>query len=73
MNSRPRALRGAAYTPGTEPYALWEGVERGSEAYARLKEERSRVLWRAVERAVPGARARAKVAMVGTPLTQARA
>jgi phytoene dehydrogenase-like protein len=61
-----------AYTPATEPWALWEGLDRDGEEYEALKEERAAVLWRAVERVVPGIRARVEVAAVGTPLTQAR-
>lgn len=34
-----------AYLPATEPWELWEGLDRRSEEYKRLKEERSRVLW----------------------------
>lgn len=33
-----------AYTPGTEPFRLWEGMDRKSADYRRLKEERSEVL-----------------------------
>lgn len=32
-----------AYTPGTEPFSLWEGMDRKSADYRRLKEERSEV------------------------------
>jgi len=32
-----------AYTPGTEPYALWEGLDRKSAAYRQLKAQRSEV------------------------------
>ncbi|PWA87466.1 FAD/NAD(P)-binding oxidoreductase family protein [Artemisia annua] len=32
-----------AYTPGTEPYELWEGLDRRSAEYKQLKEERSEV------------------------------
>lgn len=32
-----------AYTPATEPFELWEGLDRKSEEYAQLKEERSQV------------------------------
>lgn len=32
-----------AYLPATEPYHLWEGVQRGSPEYQKLKEERSQV------------------------------
>jgi phytoene dehydrogenase-like protein len=61
-----------AYTPATEPYGPWAGLDRRSAEYAALKEERSQVLWRAVERVIPDIRARAEVTMVGTPLTHAR-
>lgn len=33
-----------AYTPGTEPFGLWEGLDRRSIVYRKLKEERSEVL-----------------------------
>jgi len=32
-----------AYTPGTEPYALWEGLNRNSAAYRQLKAQRAEV------------------------------
>lgn len=32
-----------AYTPATEPYSLWEGLDRNSSEYKKLKEERSQV------------------------------
>ena len=32
-----------AYLPATEPYAMWEGVARGSQEYEALKEQRSQV------------------------------
>ncbi|KAK1275353.1 hypothetical protein QJS04_geneDACA009972 [Acorus gramineus] len=60
-----------AYTPGTEPFGLWEGLDRRSSEYKRLKEERSEVMWNAVERALgPGfSRDQCEVRLVGTPLT----
>jgi len=61
-----------AYTPGSEPADEWRGLERGTPAYEAKKRERAEVLWRAVERAVPGARARCEIEMIGTPLTHAR-
>jgi len=61
-----------AYTPATEPYSLWAGLERNSPEYRQLKEERSQVLWRAVERVIPDIRQRAEVTLVGTPLTHER-
>ena len=62
-----------AYTAANEPWELWEGLDRRSEGYKKLKEERARVLWQALERVVaPDVRARAKVSLIGTPLTHAR-
>lgn len=34
-----------AYTPGTEPFSLWEGLDRKSAEYQRPKEDRSEVMW----------------------------
>lgn len=63
-----------AYTPGTEPFGIWEGLDRRSMEYKELKAKRSEVMWRAVERAVgPGFnREKCEVKLVGTPLTHQR-
>eukprot|EP00899_Mesostigma_viride_P022857 jgi/Mesvir1/3756/Mv15030-RA.1 len=61
-----------AYTPGSEPYELWQGLERGSAKYNQLKEERSQILWEALERAIPDVRSRVLFSMVGSPITQER-
>jgi phytoene dehydrogenase-like protein len=61
-----------AYLPATEPYERWEGLDRRSAAYRELKEERSRFLWKAVERFVPDVRERAVYSSVGSPLTHER-
>lgn len=61
-----------AYLPATEPYHLWKGLDRKSPEYARLKEERSQVLWKGVEKIIPDIRSRAEVSFVGTPLTHER-
>lgn len=61
-----------AYTPATEPYDLWKGLARNSPEYAKLKEERSQVLWKAIERTIPDIRKRVDVVQVGTPLTHER-
>ncbi|MGF1536081.1 MAG: phytoene desaturase family protein [Elainellaceae cyanobacterium] len=61
-----------AYTPGSEPYDVWRGLDRSGPEYAALKQERSQVLWQAVERVIPGVRDRCEVALVGTPLTHER-
>ena len=60
------------YTPATEPYSLWKGLDRSSEAYAKLKAERAEVMWKALERIIPDIRARCEVTLVGTPLTHER-
>jgi phytoene dehydrogenase-like protein len=39
-----------AYTAANEPWDLWQGLDTKSEAYKRLKEERSECLWLALER-----------------------
>uniref|UniRef100_A0A0C9QVE0 TSA: Wollemia nobilis Ref_Wollemi_Transcript_6218_2204 transcribed RNA sequence n=1 Tax=Wollemia nobilis TaxID=56998 RepID=A0A0C9QVE0_9CONI len=63
-----------AYTPGTEPYDLWAGLDRRSAEYKQLKVQRSEVMWKAVERALGTGFSRDKcdVKMVGTPLTHQR-
>ena len=60
------------YTPGNEPYALWEGLDRRSQEYALQKQARSQVMWQALERVIPDIRSRCEVALVGTPLTHER-
>lgn len=61
-----------AYTPATEPWERWANVKRNSEEYKVLKAERAEFLWREVERVIPDIRERAKVTLIGTPLTHAR-
>ncbi|KAM3714801.1 hypothetical protein ACJW31_01G361400 [Castanea mollissima] len=63
-----------AYLPGTEPFGLWEGLDRRSTEYKILKAERSEVMWRAVERAIGAgfSRDKCEVKLVGTPLTHQR-
>lgn len=60
------------YTPGNEPYQLWAGIDRRSEAYQKLKLERSEIMWQGLERVIPDIRDRAELALVGTPLTHQR-
>lgn len=60
------------YIPGNEPYQAWQGLNRNSEAYQALKEERSQVMWQALERVIPDIRQRCAVTLVGTPLTHER-
>lgn len=61
-----------AYGAGNEPYHLWEGMDRNSPEYTKLKEERSQVLWRAMESIIPDIRERVVLDMVGSPLTHER-
>lgn len=60
------------YTPGNEPYELWQGLDRRSKAYAQQKQERSEAMWQALERIIPDIRSRCEVTLVGTPLTHER-
>lgn len=60
------------YTPGNEPYSLWQGMDRRSKVYAQQKQERAQVMWRALERIIPDVRSRIEVEQVGTPLTHER-
>ncbi|MEL6881612.1 MAG: NAD(P)/FAD-dependent oxidoreductase [Cyanobacteria bacterium J06607_10] len=60
------------YTPGNEPYELWQGLKRGSAEYAAQKEARSEVMWQALERVIPDIRDRTTLALTGTPLTHQR-
>jgi phytoene dehydrogenase-like protein len=60
------------YTPGNEPYALWQGMDRKSPEYAQQKRLRAEVMWQALERIIPDIRSRCEVTLVGTPLTHER-
>ncbi|MBE7385346.1 MAG: NAD(P)/FAD-dependent oxidoreductase [Leptolyngbya sp. SIO1E4] len=60
------------YTPGNEPYALWQGLDRRSEKYTQLKAQRAEVMWQALARVIPDIRDRVDVSLVGTPLTHRR-
>lgn len=60
------------YTPGNEPYDLWQGMDIRSQDYARQKQLRSVVMWQALERIIPDIRDRCEVTLVGTPLTHER-
>lgn len=61
---------------GSNPNSSTASKYSRESGYAKLKEERAEVLWRAVERVIPDVRERAKrkgsVALVGTPLTHRR-
>jgi phytoene dehydrogenase-like protein len=69
----PAAKHGIhVYTPGNEPYQLWAGMDRRSEAYQQLKQERAEVMWQALERVIPDIRERVELTLIGTPLTHQR-
>jgi len=57
---------------GNEPYSLYDGLERNSPEYQKLKAERSQILWAALEKIIPDVRSRIKVGLEGTPLTHER-
>jgi len=61
-----------AYGAGNEPYDIWKDMRRDSPEYQKLKEERSDVLWRAVESIIPDVRKRVVTDMVGSPITHER-
>eukprot|EP00536_Pseudo-nitzschia_multiseries_P014446 jgi/Psemu1/214681/e_gw1.704.4.1 len=63
-----------AYGAGNEPYDVWKKYrnDRNSPEYKQLKEERSQVLWRALESVVPDVRDRIVLDLVGSPLTHER-
>jgi phytoene dehydrogenase-like protein len=61
-----------AYTPATEDYSRWKGMDRKSPEYCILKEERSQYLWHILEKIIPDIRERTVVSRVGTPLTHER-
>lgn len=60
------------YTPATESYDRWMNVDRKSDQYKKLKEERSEYLWTVLEKVIPDIRDRSTHVQVGTPLTHER-
>jgi phytoene dehydrogenase-like protein len=60
------------YTPGNEPYDLWQGMDRNSEEYRKQKQSRAQVMWEALEKIIPDIRSRSEVTLIGTPLTHER-
>ena len=60
------------YTPATEDYSRWENIDRKSDEYKELKEERSKYLWYVLEKIIPDIKKRARIVQVGTPLTHRR-
>ncbi len=61
-----------AYTPATEDFSKWAGINRKSPEYEILKKDRSRYLWRVLETMIPDIRERSTHVQVGTPLTHER-
>ena len=63
-----------AYGAGNEPYDVWKKFanDRNSPEYKQLKEERSEVLWRAIESVIPDVKDRIVLDLVGSPLTHER-
>ena len=53
------------YTPATEKFDRWEGLDRKSKEYKSLKEERSRYLWNVLEKVIPDIKERVVVSQVG--------
>lgn len=61
------------YTPATEDYTRWKGLDRRSPEYKSLKEERSRYLWKVLDKILPfNIRDREVVSRIGSPLTHER-
>eukprot|EP00536_Pseudo-nitzschia_multiseries_P008155 jgi/Psemu1/197380/e_gw1.203.82.1 len=60
------------YTPATEEFDRWDGLDRKSAEYKSLKEERSRYLWKVLEKIIPDIKERVVISQVGTPLTHQR-
>ncbi len=60
------------YTPGNEPYQLWQGMDRNSQEYGQQKQARAEVMWQALERIIPDVRKCCDLTLVGTPITHER-
>ena len=60
------------YTPGNEPYDLWQGMDRNSQEYLEQKQNRAEIMWGALEKIIPDIRSRCEVTLIGTPLTHER-
>jgi len=60
------------YTPATEDFERWEGLDRKSKEYKSLKEKRSQYLWKVLEKVIPDIKEKVVVSQVGTPLTHQR-
>ena len=60
------------YTPGNEPYELWQGLNRNSQEYLQQKQSRAQIMWQALEKVIPDIHSRCEVTLIGTPLTHER-
>ena len=60
------------YTPGNEPYQLWQGMKRNSPEYQQQKSARAEIMWQGLAKVIPDIRERCEVTLVGTPLTHSR-
>ena len=60
------------YTPGSEPYDLWQGMDRNSQEYLQQKQKRAEIMWEALQKIIPDIRDRTEVTLIGTPLTHER-
>lgn len=60
------------YTPGNEPYQLWQGMKRNTEAYQQQKKARAEIMWQGLEKIIPDIRQRCELELIGTPLTHSR-
>ena len=61
-----------AYLPATEPYAVWEGIDRKSDEYKELKRKRVQPLYDAIRKFIPDVDERIEVELIGSPLTHER-
>ena len=61
-----------AYLPATEPYEVWEGLDRRSDEYAKLQARRVEPLYAAIEKFIPDLRSRVELELIGSPLTHER-
>ena len=60
------------YRAGNKPFGVWEGLDRRSNEYKLLKEERANALWRAVESIIPYVWDQVVLEMIGSPITHKR-
>ncbi|MFM9109294.1 MAG: phytoene desaturase family protein [Prochlorococcaceae cyanobacterium] len=61
-----------AYSPANEPWALWQHLTPGSEAYQRLKQERCGLFRQVLEQRIPDLSQRMRLELQGTPHSHRR-